>query len=206
MDTPWFLYDWVFYLATSTLLTLLKLNIIIFRLSFLYLLCCCSKDPFCLWQSCHWYIIEWYERRKFFSFLGIIIMYSEIIIFLIFKFFSILMFIQLWEEMAMYYFISLTKKKKPWKPCDDLRIKSKILTAIKNLSKKTTAFTNKEWTLRGLSFNYQCMLKQYTYHFNCASIYQDFNSINLFPAICVIITIYILPLHLFRLYVLFSLF
>ena len=50
------------------------------------------------------------------------------------------------------------------------------------------------------------MLKQYTYHFNCASIYQDFNSINLFPAICVIITIYILPLHLFRLYVLFSLF
>ena len=40
---------------------------------------------------------------------------------------------------VLFYFIN--KKKKPWKPCDDLRIKSKILTAIKNLSKKTAAFT-----------------------------------------------------------------
>lgn len=40
---------------------------------------------------------------------------------------------------VLFYFIN--NKKKTWKPCDDLRIKSKILSAIKILSKKTTAFT-----------------------------------------------------------------
>ena len=35
---------------------------------------------------------------------------------------------------VLFYFIN--NKKKTWKPCDDLRIKSKILSAIKILSKK----------------------------------------------------------------------